>query len=86
MFLTPFLPRLMTYVPSMKVGRVNRVVREHLRTQRRLNPPMLFFLCSKNICSPSPSASNAIKIAQSGKGMREDRGCLGQRGSVFSVG
>ncbi len=41
---------------------------------------MLLFLCSKSIYSPPLSASNAIKIAQSGKGTREDKGVFGVRG------
>jgi hypothetical protein len=82
----PFLPRLMAYVPSMKVGAVDRLVSEHLRTQRRLNLPMLLFLCSKNIYSPPPSAFDIIKIAQSCKGMREHRGCLVEGDFMFSSG
>ncbi len=54
-----------------KRKRVDRPVTEHLRTQRRLNPQMLFlcFWSLKNICSPPPSASNVANIFQFGKGM-----------------
>jgi hypothetical protein len=54
-------------------GRVDRLVSEHLRIQRTLNPHTLFlcFSSPKNICSSPPSTLNEAKIAQFDKGMRK---------------
>jgi hypothetical protein len=45
---------------------IDKLVNKHLRTQRRLNPHTLIlcFSSSKEICSPSSSASDVIEIAQ----------------------
>ncbi len=68
--------------------RVDRLVSDHLRTQRRSNAHTLFlcFSSSKSICSSSPEASNAAKIAQFSKGMRKIMGSLVLGGSVFGGG
>jgi hypothetical protein len=51
--------------------RVDRLVSEHLRNRRMLNPYtfFLYFLSSKNFCSLPPSTSNTVQIAQFDKGM-----------------
>jgi hypothetical protein len=55
------------------MGRVDRLVNEHIGTQRKLNPHTLFlcFWSSKNIYNPPLSVSNATKNVQFNKRMRK---------------
>jgi hypothetical protein len=50
-------------------GMIDKSVNKHLETQRRLNfhTLFIFFSSSKNICNPSPSTSDVIKITQFNK-------------------
>ncbi len=71
-----------------KLNKVTMPIIEHLMALWGLNPHTLgiWFLGSKNNCSPPPSISNATKTILFGKGMEEDMGVFGVKGIVVGDG